>query len=302
MKRLTRDKIVPGGMRYKVFEPAMTVEPGETILVETINHMTPIVETEADLHPHGSPEYRERCETGPIHVKGAKPGDMLAVRIEQINVVGLPHAHGWGPLYNRETGAYKQEPLGFPVENGAVKFPGDIRVPLAPMVGDIYTTPGDERHYYDHGGNMDFVEVRPGNTLYLPVLREGGLLVLGDVHAYQGDAEIYGEAAETAAEVTVTLDVDRTYRSPRPIVETPECLICIAARGALFDGIALAVADMTDLLVRVFGLDRQDAYVYATLGASLRLAGCASTRGMVEKDSIACLSVLLEPLRQRARS
>jgi amidase len=302
MKRLTRDKIVPDGMRYKVLEPVMTVEPGETILVETINHMTPIVRTEADLHPHGSPEYRERCETGPIAVNGAKPGDMLAVKIDKIDVVGLPHAHGWGPLHDRETGEYKQPPLAFPVENGAVKFPGGLRVPLAPMVGDIYTTPLDERHYYDHGGNMDFVEVKPGSTLYLPVLRDGGLLVLGDVHAYQGDAEIYGEAAETAAEVTITLDVDRTYRSERPIVETPECLICIAARGALFDGIQLAVADMTDLLVRVFGLSKQDAYVYSTLGASLRLAGCASRRGMVEKDAVACLSVPLEPLRRRAKN
>jgi amidase len=298
MRRLTRDHLVPEGRRYRVFEPAMNVEPGETILVETINHMTPIVRTEADLHPHGSPEYRERLETGPIYVNGAEPGDMLAVKIKRIVVVGLPHAHGWGPLHNRETGEYKQEPLAFPVERGAVRLPGGIRVPLAPMVGDIYTTPLDERHYYDHGGNMDFTEVKPGNTLYLPVFRDGGLLVLGDVHAYQGDAEIYGEAAETAAEVTITLDVDRTYRSKRPIVETPDCLICIAARGGLFEGIQLAVADMTDLLVRVFGLAKADAYVYATLGASVRLAGCASRKSMVEKDAVACLSVPLEPLRK----
>jgi amidase len=276
----------------------MTVRPAETIVVETINHMTPIVRSEEDLHPHGSPEYREREETGPIAVEDAHPGDMLAVRIERIELVGLPHAHGWGPLHDRETGAYKQPPLVFPIEGGAVKFPGGLRVPLAPMVGDIYTTPLDEPHHYDHGGNMDCVEVKPGNTLYLPVLREGGLLVLGDVHAYQGDAEIYGEAAECAADVTITLNVDRTYRSKRPIVETPDCLICIAARGGLFEGLQLAVADMVDLLVRVFGLSRQDAYVYSTLGGSLRLAGCASRKATVEKDAIACLSVPLEPLRR----
>ena len=63
------------------------------------------------------------------------------------------------------------------------------------MIGDIYTTPDAtvDTTYIDHGGNMDFTEVQPGNTLYLPVFREGGLLVLGDVHALQGDGEIYGE-------------------------------------------------------------------------------------------------------------
>jgi hypothetical protein len=59
---------------------------------------------------------------------------------------------------------------------------------------------------------------------------------------------------------------------------------------------------MVDLLARVFGLAEADAYVYATLGASLRLAGCASRKAMVEKDAIACLSVPLEPLRRRAES
>jgi len=300
MKRLTREYVVPDGQRYKVFEPVMTVEPGETILVETINHMTPIVETEADLHAHGSPEYRERLETGPICVTGAEPGDMLAIRIEKIDVVGLPHAHGWGPLHDRETGKYKQPPMAYPVEDGAVRFPGGIRVPLAPMVGDIYTTPGDERQYYDHGGNMDFTEIKPGNTLFLPVYRPGGLLVLGDVHAYQGDGEIYGEGAETAAEVTVTLEVDRTYRAKRPLVETPDRLFALACRGDVFDSLKLATADMTELLVRVYGLSEQDAYVYATLGGSVRVAGCMSRREAVPW-TIICLSVLREPLQKLAK-
>ncbi len=73
----------------------------------------------------------------------------------------------------------------------------------------------------------------------------------------------------------------------------------VGLRGRL--RVELAVADMVDLLVRVFGLSRQDAYVYSTLGGSLRLAGCASRQAMVEKDAIACLSVPLKPLRQPAR-
>ncbi len=296
MKRLTRDHVVPLKERCRVTEPVMTVEPGETILVETINHMTPIVRSEADLHPHRSPGYRERQETGPIYVKNAKPGDMIAVKIEQIDVVGLPHTHGGGPLSD----VYPQEPLAFPVEESVCTLPGGLRVPVEPMIGDIYTTPTEPKgNYLDLGGNMDFTEVRPGNTLYLPVQRDGGLLVLGDVHAFQGDGEIYGEGGETAADVTVTLDVDRTYRSARPLVETPDRLITLACRGDVFDSLRLAVEDMTTLLARVFGLSEADAYVYSTLGASVRVAGCLNSRGGVQW-TIICLGVLLDPLRKRA--
>ena len=108
MKRLTRDYTIPCDQRYRVFDPAITIESGETIIVETVNHMTPVVRNEDDLHPHGSPEYCEREETGPIYVRGARPGDMLAIRIENIRLVGLPHAHGSGPHCDR----FPQRPYG----------------------------------------------------------------------------------------------------------------------------------------------------------------------------------------------
>jgi len=137
MKRISRKFTVPDGKRYTITEPVLTIDSGETILVETINHMTPVVETEADLHAHGSAEYREREETGPIYVNGAQPGDMLVITINSIEFVGLPHAHGCGPLVDE----YPQQPIAIPVENDMCILPGNIRVPIDPMIGDIYTTP-----------------------------------------------------------------------------------------------------------------------------------------------------------------
>lgn len=288
MKRLTRDHAVPCDQRYQIFEPALTIDPGETILVETVNHMTPIVRDESDLHAHGSPDYREREETGPIHVRGAMPGDMLSVRIERIEMVGVPHAHGSGPLSDR----FPQKPLALPIDGDCCKLPGGLSTPLAPMIGDIYTTPSDPRPaFFDHGGNMDFTEIKPGNTLYLPVFREGGLLVLGDVHAVQGDGEIFGEGAECAADVTLTIDVDRTYRLPRPLVETPDQLIALACCGPLFESTRLAVEDMTDLLARLHDISPEDAYIYCTVAGSLRIAGCLARKSWVDKCCLVGLSV-----------
>ncbi|HOP80196.1 MAG TPA: acetamidase/formamidase family protein [Armatimonadota bacterium] len=288
MKRLTRDNTVPCGMRYKVFEPVMKIDPGETIIVETINHMTPIVRSEADLHPHRSEGYREREETGPIYVHGAKPGDSLAIKIEQIDIVGLPHTHGSGPLQD----VYPQKPLAYPVVDGRCQMPGGLSVPLAPMVGDIYTTPGpDGPKFYDHGGNMDFTEVKPGNILYLPVLREGGLLVLGDVHAAQGDGEMYGEGAETASDVTVTIDVDRKYPLSRPMIETKDSFICMACRETYFDSLKLVIEDAMKLASAIYGISKEDAYIFCTMVGSLRVAGCISNKRATEQNILLGLSI-----------
>jgi amidase len=288
MRRLTRDHTVPVPRRYRVFEPALVAEPGETLVVETINHMTPIVRGPEDLHHHGSPRYREREETGPIAVRGAGAGDMLAVRIEAISIVGLPHAHGSGPLCDR----FPPEPRAFPVEGDRLRFPGGVLVPASPMVGDIYTTPtSPSPPFFDHGGNMDFPEVKPGNTLYLPVFREGGLLVLGDVHAAQGDGEIYGEGAECAADVTVTVSIDRRYRMPRPLVETPDALISLAGRDNLFDSLRCALQDMTALLARLLGIGEADAYVTCAAAGSVRIAGSLATRGMSQHGMLVGVSV-----------
>jgi len=288
MLRVTRDKRVPLFERYRVLTPVVEVDPGTTLVVETINHMTPIVRSEADVHPFGSPEYREREETGPIFVRGAAPGEALAVHIEEIELVGLPHAHCGGPL----SGHFPLRPQAFPIADGQCALTRDLRIPLRPMVGDIYTTPaGPEPVGFDHGGNMDCTEVRPGNTLFLPVYHEGGLLVLGDVHAFQGDGEIAGEGGECAADVTITVGIDRRYRHPRPLVETPDSLITLAGRGDLFDGITLAVQDMTDLLARAYALEARDAYTFCTMVGSLQFAGCMARRELVERNALVALSV-----------
>jgi amidase len=158
------------------------------------------------------------------------------------------------------------------------------------MVGDIYTTPLTPT-YFDHGGNMDFTEVKPGNTLYLPVFHEGGLLVLGDVHAAQGDGEIYGEGAECAADVTLTVTIDRKYQSPRPVVETPDSLISLAGRPSLWESLRLVIRDMTRLLSRIYGLSENDAYVLATLAGSARLAACLARKEWIDACVLLALSV-----------
>lgn len=72
---------------------------------------------------------------------------------------------------------------------------------MNPFVGSIGVAPKyDRRASFYQGsewcGNIDICDVKPGAQVVLPVNVEGGLLLMGDVHACQGDGEITGCALE----------------------------------------------------------------------------------------------------------
>jgi amidase len=260
MKRVPRDRTVPVERRYQVQEPAAEVDLGETFIVETINFRTPIIRTAADANP---PVYREREETGPILVKGIAPGDTLAVHIEAIAPVG--HASG-GSWDDPEVASF------LPIEEGRVHFPGRLWAPARFMIGDIYVTPAEAQtpNPWDNGGNMDFKDVAPGNTLCLRAGLLGGLLVLGDVHAVQGDGEILGLGAECAADVTVRVTKEETFLSPRPLLQKPHSFVALACRQDYVEAKDQAARDAAQVLSRLAGCTEAEAFLFVTTVGDLR--------------------------------
>src|SRR5438876_1164341 len=60
-----------------------------------------------------------------------------------------------------------------------------------------------------HAGNLDFKELVPGASLYIPVHVPGALLSIGDGHAAQGDGEINGSAVETSLRGSVRVQLHK---------------------------------------------------------------------------------------------
>ena len=260
MRRITRDKIVPLDKRYQVREPVAAVELGETFIVETINFRTPIIRTPADANPD---VYRERQETGPIHVNGIEPGDVLAIHIEDIR----PEGHASGGWWDEpEVNSFLK------IADNQVHFPGGLRAPMRMMIGDIYVTPVGEvgGNPWDNGGNMDFKDVCAPHTLLLRAQLPGGLLVLGDLHAAQGDGEVLGLGAECAGEVTLRISKDRTYLPERPTVVKAGSFVSIAARCDYAEAMKLASDDAAKILSRLSGCTEAEAYLYVTTVGDLR--------------------------------
>ena len=292
MKRITRENLVPLDARYRVREPVAEVALGETFVVETINFRTPVIRTPEDANPMQS---RERQETGPIYVNGIEPGDVLAIRIDDITAVGHASGGWW-----RDPG----ENSFLKIEGGQVHFPGGLSAPQHMMIGDIYVTPREPgNNPDDNGGNMDFKDIASGNTLLLPAQLPGGLLVLGDCHAAQGDGEILGLAAECAAEVTLTITKDETFRPERPTVVKMHAFVSIASRGDYSVARDVAVNDAKQILSRLTGCTEEEAFLFVTTVGDLR-NGAVWCMGKSEPEWVKTMPVVVGvevPMKWRRR-
>ena len=186
---------------------------------------------------------------GPVFVEGAEPGDALAVHIEKIH-----SRDGQCATY---TGNPKQlcEWLGTdvphgahvcPVADGVIHWSDEITIPYAPMLGCIGTAPDwgvpTTGPAGPHGGNMDLVEVCPGNTVYLPVFVPGALLYLGDAHAAMGHGELSATGLEMASETTISVDLIKNKNLPGPRIESPAEIATVATGAPMERAIAEAYA------------------------------------------------------------
>ena len=207
--------------------------------------------------------------TGPIAVKGAKPGQVLQVDIEAIDVF-----YDWG--YNSVRPLVGALPDDFPETRNihivldrarkSWRLPWGQEVPVAPFFGVMGTAPPRR-----NGGNLDNKELVAGTTLYLPIFVEDALFSVGDGHGAQGDGEVCITAVETGLTGTFRLTVRDDMRLEWPMAETPTHMITMAFDPDLDDCVVIALRQMLDLICARAGLDRYQAYALASLAADLRV-------------------------------
>src|SRR5919198_1714712 len=165
--------------------------------------------------------------SGPVFVKGARPGDVLAVDILELR----PGDWGWTaiiPGFGLLADEFPDPWLRISQVKGAeraVAFAEGITLPFEPFPGTIgVALPEPGEHSVvppsNWGGNVDVKHLRPGTTLFLPVGVEGALFSVGDTHAAMGDGEVCGTAVEAPMDITVRLAVRRDMW-----VEAPQYLV-----------------------------------------------------------------------------
>lgn len=247
-------KRLPLGPLYYEFSrhnpPRLTVASGETIVVETEDAFSGQIRTNEDRRdkrtkPLGNPQ------TGPIHVDNAEPGDCLAVHIEEIRpTIGQCATRTSDPkMLSQWLGT--DCPHGThvcPIRDGFIEWSDTVRIPYAPMLGCIGTAPAagvpTTGPAGPHGGNMDIVEVCPGNTVFLPVFVPGALLYVGDAHAAMGHGELSASGLEMPGESTLRVDLIKGKRIAGPRIESNEEIMTVATGCPMEQAIAEGFAQL----------------------------------------------------------
>ena len=301
--------------------PVLTVDPGTTVTVDTLSHEGVLADQGSDpvafFGAHGVAREnvladaialaatRERAEndgphvvTGPIAVRGATPGDLLAMTL----VEATPRVP-YGVISNRHgRGALPGE---FPVGGGTVSVftpiaadangtwrgwlpavPG--REPVAgfelnPFLGimGVATNSQERAHSVPpgkHGGNIDLRHLIEGATLYLPIQVEDALAYVGDPHFAQGHGEVALTALEASLRARVRLDVVPEREALRafgelaaPLASDAQYLMPMGLDASLDEAMKACVRQAIALLGARYGMESHLAYAYLSAATDFEI-------------------------------
>jgi acetamidase/formamidase len=271
-------------------KPVLTIDSGDIVTLESATHIDPAeVDASGVVPPSAVPDYaraiyREVQDrgpaphilTGPIFVKGAMPGNVLEVRILEVNLA-VPYG------FNRQrpyAGALPEEFPGFfqriiPINREAKTaevapgvvirlnrpFFGTMGVAPLPAMGRISSGPPGV-----HTGNIDNKDVAAGTTLYLPIYAAGALFSAGDAHAAQGDGEVDLTGIETGLRGKFQFIVRKDMKLTWPRAETPTHWIVMGLSPNLEEAMKIAVRETISFITQRFPkLSREEAYMIASV-------------------------------------
>ena len=271
--------------------PALTVAPGDTVELETVDSSGAQLAPTSTLADLGALDFgKVNPVTGPVFVDGAEPGDALKVTIRAFEPSGwgwTANIPGFGLLADQFTEPalhlWRYDPTGM----GPAAYGPGGRVPLKPFAGTIGLAPAEPGLHSivpprACGGNMDVRDLAAGTELYLPVQVKGALFSVGDTHAAQGDGEVCGTAIESPMTVALTFDLVKgaNLRFPRFTTSGPVSRhldergyeVTTGVGPDLMRAARDAVSGMIDLLGRRFGMKPVEAYMLCSVCADLRIS------------------------------
>jgi acetamidase/formamidase len=269
----------------------LTIDPGDTVVFDTrdaANLFYSKASTHEDVLRRGP--FKGHPLTGPVAVRGARPGDTLVVEI-----LDVQPALDWGWTAIRPgRGLLPESDFAKPFlhiwdlsDKRHARMGNKVAVPIAPfpgVLGVALDEPGAHSTMPPRraGGNMDIKQLIAGSTLWLPVLVEGALFSAGDAHAAQGDGEVCVTAVEMSGRITIRFGLQSGRRLAEPQLRTPVPPSQATNRGAhfattahgpdLFASSQQAIRYMIDHMVEERGLSREQAYVVCSVAVDLKIS------------------------------
>ncbi len=263
------------------FDAVLSVDPGDSVRIEVPNAGWRVGADEpVSWDP---PEGAGHALAGPIEVRGARSGQTLAVRIDEVE------PGSWGVTLTEEPHFLRWE-----LADGIGRANG-FAVELRPFLGVLGMPPAEPGVHPTApprrcGGNIDCKELVAGTTLFLPIPVDGALCSAGDPHAAQGDGEVSGTAIECPARAQLTLDLRGDLPIEWPIARTADSWLTFGFDEHLGRAARIAVDGMLDLMEREHELARDDALALASVAVDLRVTqvvnGTLGVHAVLRDDAI----------------
>jgi len=270
--------------------PALTIDSGERVRIECVTggpEWLPPADRGFDLLPDllevihkvkkGSGNH---IFTGPVYVRGAQIGDVLEVKILDIE---LRQNWGWN-IFRDYMGTVPEDyrytrlmHVALDLQSKVAVMPAGFRIPLAPFFGQLAVAPPaavgrqNSKEPREFGGNLDCKELTSGSTIYLPVWNVGALFSTGDGHAAQGDGEVNGTAIETSLAGTFEFVVRKDLGWTIPRAETPTHYITFGLDPDLDDAARQCLKEMISWIIALTGIHKDEAYSLCSFACDLHV-------------------------------
>ncbi|WP_067624284.1 acetamidase/formamidase family protein [Alicyclobacillus acidiphilus] len=266
-------------------DPILSINSGDTVRYKTLDATWGLEPFTEDGRQRKKLEPREpgHALCGPIEIRGAEPGMVLEIKINNI----IPGTWGWSSAggfphpVNERLGIATGEEFHLnwtldPISMVGISQFGH-QVALRPFMGNIGMPPNEEGMHSTFpprfcGGNIDCKELVVGSTLYLPVAVPGGLFSVGDGHAVQGDGEVGVPALECPMElVDLTFNLRTDMKLLMPRAKTTEGWLTLGFHEDLDEASMIALDGMLDLIQELYGFNRKESLTLASLVVDLRI-------------------------------
>jgi len=274
--------------------PIGTVKPGELFTVITADGFTGRYNDPANFTPETAAWVEENLDgvTGPIAVEGAVPGQVVAITIDELEVitpatvvVSRCEAESPGDWWHEE-----DHVVHLNISGGVIHIRDDWLVEARPLIGCLATSPAREtilsRHEGEFGGNLDCREIAKGATVVLPVEVSRAGLYFGDCKAAMGDGEVVCAPEVGTRIVAFARPAERPAAMNAPRVITADRLMTVVSAPSLTDAARLAFRELKGWLEEEWALTNDDAAVVMGIGAHCAI-GQVSNRLHTAKCSIA---------------
>jgi len=286
--------------------PALVIQSGDTVRIDClcVAGGPPAPDSGFEVHPdlaavfeHSVKGQGNHIYTGPVHVAGAAPGDVLEVSIDEIDL-----RQSWGyNIFRTYMGTLPEDypnttmtMIRLDQQTGKAILPSGLKVPMRPFFGQLVVAPPPpsgrqgSKEPREYGGNIDCKELVAGTQIFLPVWTDGALFSAGDGHAAQGDGEVNGTAIETSLSGTFTFRVHKGLGWTMPRAMTPKDLITFGFAPDLDTAAKQALRNMIDWIISETGVSSTEAYVLCSAACDLHVTqnvnGVKGIHAMLDKS------------------